>query len=386
MPEPETIVDADVVPDEPKDTPPGPEPDTPVETPPPAPETGAELVPVAPAAGMIIAAESPAEIITKATEIANALKALIDGQEMAVDVGGRKKHVEVGAWQACGTMLGALGGQPLHAETVWSRIAREPDGSPVKREYHVKEFHSKKAGGGLKREYDVDGYDWEARVEIRTPAGIVAGAAEALCSRAESTWATRPDPAVKSMAETRAESRAYRRAIGWIVHLAGYSATPAEEMPANGGGSRTPAFAEAASDELAKIAKKALVYLAGDDKDVASKTWAKIVDAPANGDPETKIGYMPRIVAQNIVHVAGVVQARVETAAQAAAEKGDDDAPADGPPGTIQVGTPSDEHPDRVNVEKARQICTCPDGFDAAQEPNGRTDGACPIYNHGIPF
>lgn len=350
----EVIPDAEVVPEE-----------EPLEV---EQDPGAELVPVAPTAGLVVAGDTPGEVITKATEVADALKSLIDAQEMAVDVGGRKKHVEVGAWQACGTMLGALGGQPLHAETVWSRIAREPDGQPVKREYHVKEFHSKKQGGGLKREFDVEGYDWEARVEIRTPAGIVVGTAEALCSRAESTWATRPDPAVKSMAETRAESRAYRRAIGWIVNIAGYSATPAEEMGEKAQvESVVPPFAEAPSPELEKTSKQALKFLCAGDADVAAQLWKRVVDAPVNGDAEQKIGFMPRVAAQVIVYVAGAVQRR-RTA------------------GTVEVGTPSDEKPDRVSEEKARELCTCPNGYDAAQESDDERAGDCPIKGHGIPF
>ena len=34
-----------------------------------------------------------------------------------------------------------------------------------------------------------------------------------------------------SMAQTRALGKAYRMALGWIMKMAGYEATPAEEMP-----------------------------------------------------------------------------------------------------------------------------------------------------------
>jgi len=37
--------------------------------------------------------------------------------------------------------------------------------------------------------------------------------------------------AIKSMAQTRALGKALRLPLGWIVSLAGYKATPAEEMP-----------------------------------------------------------------------------------------------------------------------------------------------------------
>jgi hypothetical protein len=74
-----------------------------------------------------------------------------------------------------------------------------------------------------------DGYI--ARVEARTRAGDLVGAAEAECSRAESTWARRDAYALRSMAQTRAIGRALRAPLGQIVVLAGYEPAGAEEMP-----------------------------------------------------------------------------------------------------------------------------------------------------------
>lgn len=227
---------------------------TPTASPEASPGTlGADLAVIdSPQAGAIIRAESPTEVIAKATQVADALKGLIEQQGLAVNLDKRKpnrKHVEVGGWQALGAMLGALGGQPLHAETVWTRKVAGPDGAPVRTTYTatVRRYHSKASGGGLREEvtYDVNGHDWEAFVQIRTPAGVIVGSAEAMCSRAENTWAQRDDYAVRSMAETRAESRAYRRAVGWIVSIAGYNPTPAEEMGHTPGADTSPAPAAA---------------------------------------------------------------------------------------------------------------------------------------------
>jgi hypothetical protein len=192
-------------------------------------EPGTELEPIIDATAdtqMVIAGNTPAEILTNAATIASSLKDLIERQNLSVSMGrNRPPHVEVGGWQAAGAMLGTLGGQPIHAETVWSRrIDRD----------------------------DVIAY--EAHVEVKTLSGEVAGAAEAMCSSAESNWQDRDEYAIRSMAETRAESRAYRRAIGWIISLAGFSPTPAEEMggPSTGGeGARTgalPAWATHVTD------------------------------------------------------------------------------------------------------------------------------------------
>jgi hypothetical protein len=190
---------------------------------PQAPAASTALAVVDGAAGAVIRAEQPEEILAKAHQIARPLANLIEQAGLAKNLGGNRKHVEVGGWQAAGTMLGALGGQALHAETVWTRIVRDPaSGEPLRRSVRIT-----KQGSTA----EFDGYDWEACVEVRTPAGVVVGRAEAMCSRTEKTWANRDDYAVRSMAETRAESRAYRRAIGWVVHLAGYNPTPAEEIP-----------------------------------------------------------------------------------------------------------------------------------------------------------
>ena len=52
-----------------------------------------------------------------------------------------------------------------------------------------------------------------------------------MCSRGERTWAKRDDYALRSMAQTRAISKAMRGPLGFVMTLAGFEATPLEEMP-----------------------------------------------------------------------------------------------------------------------------------------------------------
>lgn len=253
--------------------------------------------------GAVIRADDPEEILAKAHQIAKPLAELIERAGLAVDVGGRRKHVEVGGWQACGTLLGALGGQPLHAETVWTRPAKDPIGQPIRHAYtvNVKRYHSKKQGGGLREEvtYEVDGFDWEARVEIRTPAAVVVGVSEAMCSRAEESWNRSADYAVRSMAETRAESRAWRKSIGWVVHLAGYNPTPAEEMghrPGEDPVDSGPPHGPAAPKNLTDAASAALLALCGGDQQTALARWSQI---------KQRYGYMPTAAAVALCVAAG---------------------------------------------------------------------------------
>jgi len=135
--------------------------------------------------------DDPAEVVVRATAIARELARVIQAQRLTSRISNRE-YVRVEGWTLLGSMLGVF---PV---CVWTR----PVGD---------------AG-------------WEARVEARTRSGQVVGAAEAECLRSEAHWGSRDDFALRSMAQTRATSKALRLPLGFMVVLAGYDATPAEEM------------------------------------------------------------------------------------------------------------------------------------------------------------
>lgn len=60
--------------------------------------------------------------------------------------------------------------------------------------------------------------------------GNVVSKAVAYCMRDERNWKHKPWFQLASMAQTRASSKAYRTVLSWVVVLAGYKPTPAEEM------------------------------------------------------------------------------------------------------------------------------------------------------------
>lgn len=165
---------------------------------------------------------SPADTIAKATDVANALASVLETQKLFVQIRDRK-HVRVEGWTLLGSMLG------VYPVCTWTRPLID--------------------SGGLTQ-------GWEARVEARTLNGAIVGAAEAQCLRTEEQWGWTPvdrkgnplqprdDFALRSMAQTRATAKAMRLPLGFIVALAGYATTPAEEMPAEGssnGYEHTPA-------------------------------------------------------------------------------------------------------------------------------------------------
>lgn len=138
--------------------------------------------------------DDPTAIVARSTAMANALAGVIRDKKLTSAINGRD-YVRVEGWTLLGSMVGVF---PV---CVWTR--------PV-----------------------ADG--WEARVEARTISGGVVGAAESECLRSEDNWADRDDFALRSMAQTRATAKALRLPLGFIVVMAGYEATPAEEMSGAG--------------------------------------------------------------------------------------------------------------------------------------------------------
>jgi len=61
----------------------------------------------------------------------------------------------------------------------------------------------------------------------------VISSAEAMCLNDETNWRSKPLFQLKSMAQTRGCAKALRNVLAWVVVLAGYAPTPAEEMTGN---------------------------------------------------------------------------------------------------------------------------------------------------------
>jgi hypothetical protein len=134
----------------------------------------------------------PGEVIRRASAIATELADVINNRKLYTNISG-KKYVRVDGWTTLGAMLGVLA-----------------------REVSVSESE---AG------------DIEAVVElIRASDGVVIGRGSALLGSDENTWKNRPHYARRSMAITRATGKAFRLTFSWIIGLAGYETTPAEEM------------------------------------------------------------------------------------------------------------------------------------------------------------
>lgn len=81
--------------------------------------------------------------------------------------------------------------------------------------------------------------------------GQVVSVGYAICSNKERTKKSFEEYAICSMAQTRAEGKAYRLLLGWLMKAAGFEATPAEEMDL--GNSAPPYLKKHDTEENLKI-------------------------------------------------------------------------------------------------------------------------------------
>lgn len=79
---------------------------------------------------------------------------------------------------------------------------------------------------------DDNTYKYRAEVSLRDKDGNKVGYGVAICTNKEAGKTAFDEYAVASMAQTRAVGKAFRMKIGWLLKVAGYETTPAEEMDA----------------------------------------------------------------------------------------------------------------------------------------------------------
>ena len=138
---------------------------------------------------------SPEEVVASAKQIANVLSQIIQEKALYTTIQG-KQYVHVTGWSTLGSMVGVVPRELVE----FSRL--HEDGT------------------------------WESAVElVRVSDGAVIGRASHLCGGPDDRdWTKRPSAVRKSMSVTRATGKAFRLSFAWIMALAGYEATPAEEM------------------------------------------------------------------------------------------------------------------------------------------------------------
>jgi hypothetical protein len=178
------------------------------------------------------------EVIADASEIAKELARIAEEQKLYSVIQGRK-FMRVEGWTTLGAMLGIL---PREVSVV------EKDG------------------------------DFESTIElIRAIDGAVIGRGSAIVGQDETTWQKRPRYARRSMSLTRATGKAFRLGFSWIMTLAGFEPTPAEEMDGvfvEVEDTPPPPAVPAMPYEMAKTARnsKEVLYVDLDDETLSNMT------------------------------------------------------------------------------------------------------------------
>lgn len=166
-----------------------------------------ELVPVVteePRKELILEGDPEAQLAF-ASKAANALMTIVSKKSNPVMIRG-KQYLEYGDWQVLGRFYGAT------VQIEWTNPLKDDDGK-------------------ILRDRNTDrAFGYEARALVLRGSELISSA-ENMCTRDERRWKDADDYAVRSMAQTRTAAKALRNAFGWVAELAGYSATPAEEMP-----------------------------------------------------------------------------------------------------------------------------------------------------------
>lgn len=137
-----------------------------------------------------VVVETPKDKLARRIEIADVLAGVLNDRKLFNVING-KKHPSADGYQVLAALC------DLSIETEWTRQLED---------------------------------GWEARVVVKDASGRIRGSAEQECRRTEKMWASRDSYALRGMAQTRAQSRAIKQAAGFVVRIAGFSPTPAEEM------------------------------------------------------------------------------------------------------------------------------------------------------------
>lgn len=173
---------------------------------------------------------SPKDLVN----FAETLKTVIVQQKLYTPIkqgdGKIKNHVHVEGWQFAGFNMGIV---PVVTEVCEIKVDRTFDHSKWwcgKGIYHKWDNQHTENCKENKTE-GIQVIKYEASVDlIRVSDGSKVGHGRAICTNEERGRELQDEYIIESMAQTRAVGKAFRTVIGWLMKMAGYEATPAEEM------------------------------------------------------------------------------------------------------------------------------------------------------------
>lgn len=172
----------------------------------------AEAKPKKPKSKGLALSSKPVEITDPAAleDFSKTLKMFIVQQGLFTKIQ-NKNYVNVEGWQFAGGVMG-----------VFARVS------------------------SLKRIKATNEIKYRAEVELYQPkTDLIVGYGVAVCSNKEDGKGKKDEYVIASMAQTRAIGKAYRNSFAWLMKMAGYESTPAEEATGASVGNLEPEVAEA---------------------------------------------------------------------------------------------------------------------------------------------
>lgn len=195
----------------------------------------------------IFAGATADEILAVATDVANKFSDVVKQRRMFKRIG-ENDHIQIEAWQTIGALTGVVAPTGRVEQLPWPPIEpvgeepEKPGPEPRRRESQewdqwktrdVLHAHWRHHRGLLAARAIGRAYGFKARFQA-TKNGQGVGWGEGRCTRGEPSKVAQEDFALASMAQTRAQSRALGAPLKFVVKLAGYETTPAEEIDGTG--------------------------------------------------------------------------------------------------------------------------------------------------------
>jgi hypothetical protein len=175
----------------------------------------------------LFAGATPADVIDAATSAANQLAEVVRQRHLSQRIAGRD-HILIEGWQTLGTLVGTFAVKDSGIREIpWPILAAlddEPEDARSAAHTAWENHRTLLAQRDLGRVY---GFSASYRAVKN---GQEIGWGEGRCTRGEKTWVARDDYALASMAQTRGQSRTLSAPLRFIVKLAGFEGTSAEEV------------------------------------------------------------------------------------------------------------------------------------------------------------
>ena len=183
------------------------------------------------------------EIIAVASDVAAQFSDVVRKQRMFKRIGD-SDHIQIEAWQTIGALTGVMAPDGEVEQLPWPPLGPLSEEPPVPgrepRNRDSGEWRAWKQADRIRSAWELHGDLLRARALGRafgfiarfhaTKNGAGVGWGEGRCTRGEASKVAQEDYALSSMAQTRAQSRALGAPLKFVVKLAGYETTPAEEL------------------------------------------------------------------------------------------------------------------------------------------------------------